>query len=39
MKMRIGVGAGGAASTTEALGELVTGLDELGFDSLWSRRC
>jgi probable F420-dependent oxidoreductase len=35
MKIRIGVGAGGASVTTEALGELVTGLDELGFDSLW----
>jgi probable F420-dependent oxidoreductase len=35
MKIRIGVGAGGACSTTEALAELVMGLDELGFDSLW----
>jgi probable F420-dependent oxidoreductase len=35
MKVRIGVGAAGSSSTTEALGELVTGLDELGFDSLW----
>jgi probable F420-dependent oxidoreductase len=35
MKIRIGVGAAGASSTPEALGELVTGLDELGFDSLW----
>jgi probable F420-dependent oxidoreductase len=35
MKIRIGVGAAGASSTTEALGELVTGLDDLGFDSLW----
>ncbi|HEV8441510.1 MAG TPA: LLM class flavin-dependent oxidoreductase [Methylomirabilota bacterium] len=35
MKIRIGVGAGGASSTTGALAELVTGLDELGFDSLW----
>jgi len=35
MKIRIGVGAGGASSTPEALGELVTGIDELGFDSLW----
>jgi len=35
MKIRIGVGAGGASPTTEALAELVTGLDELGFDSLW----
>src|SRR4030095_4706300 len=35
MKIRIGVGAAGASSTPEALGELVTGLDELGVDSLW----
>src|SRR5262245_66295200 len=35
MKIRIGVGAGGASATPEALAELVTGLDELGFDSLW----
>jgi probable F420-dependent oxidoreductase len=35
MKIRIGVGAASAASTPEALGELVTGLDDLGFDSLW----
>jgi probable F420-dependent oxidoreductase len=35
MKIRIGVGAGGASPTTEALAELVCGLDELGFDSLW----
>ena len=35
MKIRIGVGAAGASSSTEALAELVTGLDELGFDSLW----
>src|SRR5258708_30364005 len=35
MKVRIGVGAGGASSSTEALAELVKGLDELGFDSLW----
>jgi probable F420-dependent oxidoreductase len=35
MKIRIGVGAGGASGTTEAMAELVTGLDELGFDSLW----
>jgi probable F420-dependent oxidoreductase len=35
MKIRIGVGAGGAVSTPEALGELITGLDELGFDSVW----
>ena len=35
VKIRIGVGAGGASATAQALGELVTGLDELGFDSLW----
>jgi alkanesulfonate monooxygenase SsuD/methylene tetrahydromethanopterin reductase-like flavin-dependent oxidoreductase (luciferase family) len=35
MKIRIGVGAGSTSGTTEAMAELVTGLDELGFDSLW----
>ena len=35
MKIRIGVGAAGALSTPETLAELVTGLDDLGFDSLW----
>jgi len=35
MKIRIGVGAGSGSSTTESMAELVTGLDELGFDSLW----
>src|SRR3989441_158039 len=35
MKIRIGVGAGGAISMAEALPDLVMGLDELGFDSLW----
>ncbi len=35
MKVRIGVGAAGAASSPEALGELVGALDDLGFDSLW----
>jgi len=35
MKVRIGVGAAGASSTPEALGELVAAIDELGFDSLW----
>jgi probable F420-dependent oxidoreductase len=35
MKIRIGVGAAGAAPSPEALTELVTGLDDLGFDSLW----
>jgi probable F420-dependent oxidoreductase len=29
------VGASGASSTPEALAELVTSIDELGFDSLW----
>src|SRR5438105_14366570 len=35
MKIRIGVGAAGASSSPEALAELVTGIDDLGFDSLW----
>jgi probable F420-dependent oxidoreductase len=35
MKIRIGVGMGAAASTPEALAELVKGLDQVGFDSLW----
>ncbi|HEU4371263.1 MAG TPA: LLM class flavin-dependent oxidoreductase [Methylomirabilota bacterium] len=35
MKIRIGVGPGGASSTPDALAELVGGIDELGFDSLW----
>ena len=35
MKIRIGIGAAGAASTPEALGELVEAIDVLGFDSLW----
>jgi probable F420-dependent oxidoreductase len=35
MKIRIGVGAGSASCTTETMTELVRGLDELGFDSLW----
>jgi probable F420-dependent oxidoreductase len=35
MKIRIGVGAAGASFTPDALAELVTGLDDLGFDSLW----
>lgn len=35
MKIRIGVGAGSSSCTTETMAELVTGLDELGFDSLW----
>ncbi|HUM17075.1 MAG TPA: LLM class flavin-dependent oxidoreductase [Candidatus Nitrosotalea sp.] len=35
MKIRIGVGTGGAFPATEALVDLVMGLDEFGFDSLW----
>src|SRR5262247_3136015 len=35
MKVRIGVGAAGASSNPDALAELVTGLDELRFDSIW----
>ena len=35
MKIRIGVGTGGAISSPDVLAELVKGLDELGFDSLW----
>jgi probable F420-dependent oxidoreductase len=35
MKIRIGVGAAGPSSSPEALDELVRGLDDLGFDSLW----
>src|SRR6266568_980222 len=35
MKIRIGVGASGASSTPDALAELVTAIDDLGFDSLW----
>ncbi|HZE75315.1 MAG TPA: LLM class flavin-dependent oxidoreductase [Gemmatimonadales bacterium] len=35
MKIRIGVGAAGTSPTPEALAELVTGLDQLNFDSLW----
>jgi probable F420-dependent oxidoreductase len=35
MKVRIGVGSAGAASSPETLHELVTALDDLGFDSLW----
>src|SRR5437773_1989042 len=35
MKIRIGVGASGASSTPGALAELVTAIDDLGFDSLW----
>jgi probable F420-dependent oxidoreductase len=35
MKIRIGVGTAGATSSPDVLAELVRGLDELGFDSLW----
>jgi len=35
MKIRIGIGAAAAAATPEALGEIMTGLDELAFDSVW----
>jgi alkanesulfonate monooxygenase SsuD/methylene tetrahydromethanopterin reductase-like flavin-dependent oxidoreductase (luciferase family) len=35
MKIRIGVGSAGATASTEAMAELVAGLDEFGFDSLW----
>src|SRR2546426_4976891 len=35
MKIRIGVGAGNTLSTPDALAELVRGLDDMGFDSLW----
>src|SRR5260370_10142864 len=35
MKIRIGVGAAGAASTPETLAELVAAVEALGFDSLW----
>ncbi|HET7342743.1 MAG TPA: LLM class flavin-dependent oxidoreductase [Methylomirabilota bacterium] len=35
MKVRIGVGAAAAASTPDTLGEIVAGMDALGFDSLW----
>jgi len=35
MKIRIGVGSAGATPTAAAMAELVSGLDELGFDSLW----
>jgi len=35
MKIRIGVGAAGGSATPDTLAELVTGIDQLGFDSLW----
>src|SRR5438876_5658648 len=34
MKIRIGIGSGGATSSPDALAELVAALDDLGFDSL-----
>src|SRR5438552_8825064 len=35
MKIRIGIGVAAAASRPETLAEIVTGIDTLGFDSLW----
>jgi probable F420-dependent oxidoreductase len=35
MKVRIGVGSAGASPTPEAFAELVSSIEELGFDSLW----
>jgi probable F420-dependent oxidoreductase len=35
MKIRIGVGTGGASLAADTLGEIVRGLDDVGFDSLW----
>jgi probable F420-dependent oxidoreductase len=35
MKIRIGVGAAASAATPAALAELVNGIDDLGFDSVW----
>src|SRR2546425_4053835 len=35
MKIRIGIGVAAAASRPETLAEIVAGIDELGFDSLW----
>jgi probable F420-dependent oxidoreductase len=35
MKVRIGVGTGGAAASAEGLGGIVDAIDDLGFDSLW----
>jgi probable F420-dependent oxidoreductase len=35
MKIRIGVGIAGATPSPDVLAEVVTGLDDLGFDSLW----
>src|SRR5262245_53058911 len=38
MKIRIGLGTGGASATPEGLAEVVTALDEPGFNSLCSPR-
>jgi probable F420-dependent oxidoreductase len=35
MKIRIGIGVASASSHPETLADIVTGIDELGFDSLW----
>lgn len=35
MKIRIGIGAAVGASTPGSLGDIVDGVDQLGFDSLW----
>jgi probable F420-dependent oxidoreductase len=35
MKIRIGVGAAGAAATLESFAEFVGSIDDFGFDSLW----
>lgn len=35
MKIRIGVGSAGASPTPEAFAELVSGVEALGFDSIW----
>ena len=35
MKVRIGVGAAGSSATPAALAELVNGIGDLGFDSVW----
>ena len=35
MKIRIGIGVASASSNPATLAEIVTGIDELGFDSLW----
>lgn len=35
MKIRIGIGVASASSNPATLSEIVSGIDELGFDSLW----